>query len=105
MSSRTAEPREGSSIRGRLSRTAVILAACVSCGVVVASVLGVLSMPVVLGALGAIAVIAIISVRHSGLQVPAHVFSPLPESDQPVVVAAPRAVDLASTPVTSSDVA
>lgn len=105
MSSRIAEPREGSSSRGRLSRTAVILAACVSCLVVAASVLGFLSPPVVLGALGLVAVIAVISFRHSGPQAPAHVFAPLTDSESAAVVAAPRAADLVGAPISSSDVA
>lgn len=105
MSSRIAEPREGSSTRGRLSRTAVVLAACVSCLVVVASALGWLGAPVVVMALGLVAVIAVISFRHSGPQAPAHVFAPLTDSEHAAVVAAPRAADLVGNPITSSDVA
>ena len=105
MSSRTAEPREGSSSRGRLSRTAVLLAACGSCLVVVASAFGFLGAPVVVGALGVAAVIAVISFRHSVPQAPAHVFSPLTESEHDLVVAAPRAADLVSAPISTTDVA
>jgi hypothetical protein len=83
----------------------VILAACVSCAVVVAAVLGFLSTPVVLGALGVAAVIAVISFRHSGPQAPAHVFTQVSDSEQPVVVAAPRAADLVGESISSSDVA
>ena len=75
-------------------RSAVLMAAAVSCVVVFAAVVGALSAPVVVGALGAAVLGAVLSARSQRPAEP-RLLAPLPMGTATII--APRAGELAAT--------
>jgi hypothetical protein len=84
----------------------VALAVAVSCAVLLAGALGVLSTAVMVVALGLAGFIALLSYRDSELRAPVHVLTAFTVAEHsPLVIDAPRARDLPTATAASSDVA